>query len=440
MQFAIILLVILAAACCVSSFVTQGQTYEWYAQQYSERTAALIVALHLDDAFHSPWFIAIAAFLCLNLLLCNIIRVPENLRRMKNAGDPLRYFGKKGSVNAAGLRDAGEFFRKMHFPKPAEQDGKLFAVKNRAGIWGAWVCHLGILLLILGFSLGQMTKEQYTAYGVPGQSRQIGNTNYVLTIDDFRIGLREDDTVEQYTADITVRDLESGASESAEISVNNPATLFGMKFYQNSTGWAANVSVTKDGEPLQEEIVCAGDFLRIKDKEDLVVFFNAFYPDYVLEPGVGPRTASSKLNNPGYLYSVYYRNQMIGMNVLLADEELKIDEYRIVFSEPQSYTLIQIKKDRFTGLALIGGLLAMFGLMLAFYVQTAHLWAEPVGDGTWTVHGESRKGGAIFRDAFLETVKELGGEETAEGPAEDGETAETAEPAENGDPAENVEP
>ena len=91
---------------------------------------ALIVALHLDDAFHSPWFIAIAAFLCLNLLLCNIIRVPDNIRRMKNAGDPRHYFGKKGTVNAAVLWDAGEFFRKMHFPKPAEQDGKLLVLEE----------------------------------------------------------------------------------------------------------------------------------------------------------------------------------------------------------------------------------------------------------------------------------------------------------------------
>ena len=68
MKFAVALLVILAIACSLASLVTQGQTYSWYAQRYSERTAALIIALHLDDAFHSPWFITITAFLTLNLL------------------------------------------------------------------------------------------------------------------------------------------------------------------------------------------------------------------------------------------------------------------------------------------------------------------------------------------------------------------------------------
>ena len=63
-----------------------------------------------------------------------------------------------------------------------------------------------ILLLILGFSLGQMTQRQYTVYGMPGQSRAIGDTGMILTIDDFIVDLRDDDTVAQYTAHITVRD------------------------------------------------------------------------------------------------------------------------------------------------------------------------------------------------------------------------------------------
>ena len=83
-----------------------------------------------------------------------------------------------------------------------------------------------------------------------------------------------------------------------------------MKFYQNSTGWAAKVSVAKDGEPMQSEVVCAGEYLAVKDKPDLVIYLNAFYPDYVFTPGVGPATASGQLNNPAYLYSVYYQDQI----------------------------------------------------------------------------------------------------------------------------------
>ena len=75
MKFALILLVILAVTCSIGSFVTQKQTYAWYSARYSERTAAVILALHLDDVFHSWYFIVISAFLCLNLMACNVVRL-----------------------------------------------------------------------------------------------------------------------------------------------------------------------------------------------------------------------------------------------------------------------------------------------------------------------------------------------------------------------------
>jgi len=413
MRFAIVLLVLLALACSAASLVTQGQSYAWYAERYSERMAALIVALHVDDAFHSWWFMLIGGFLCLNLLLCNVLRLPQLVRRTRAEGRPEGALKLTGSARAEGIGDPGGVFARLGMPKPTAcqtEDGRkaLFASKHRAGLWGAWVCHLGILLLILGFGLGQMTQQQYAVYGVPGQSKPIGDTTRILTIDDFNIDLREDGGAAQYTADITVRDAATGESESAEISVNNPATLFGMKFYQNSTGWAATANVLKDGQPLQTQVVCAGEYLSVEDKPELVIFLNAFYPDYALESGVGPYSRSNALNNPAYLYSVYYQGQMLGMDALLAGEVLTIDEYTVTFSDPQSYTLIQVKRDSFTWLALAGGIVTMLGLLLAFYLQPERAWAIQDGDGLWTVCGESRKGGALFRERFMRATGQTG--------------------------------
>lgn len=405
MQFAIGLLVVLAAVCALGSFITQGQTYDAYAQLYGERTAGAIMALQLDDVFHAWWFVLLTAFLCVNLILCNLVRIPAILKQQKREGDPASAFGKEGTVCVRGVKDPEGLFHALGFHGIRKTEQGLFAVKNRAGVWGAWVCHLGILLLILGFGLGQATKEQYTVYGLPGDSMQVGETGYILTIDSFDVGLREDDTVEQYTAGITVRNPKEGQEASASISVNNPATLFGMKYYQNSTGWAADIHITKDGEPLQDEPLIAGHFTAVKDKPDLVIFLSAFYPDYVLDPAEGPMSISSVPNNPAYLYSVYYQGQMLGMNALLESEELTIDEYTVTFDNPRNYTLIQVKKDRFTPLALAGGLVVMLGLVLAFYVQGARVWAEE--DGVWTVHGESKKGGALFADRVREEAEKF---------------------------------
>ena len=125
MRFAIILLGILAALCCAGSFVTQRQSYAWYSSRYSERAAAFILAFRLDDVFHSWYFILISSFLCLNLLMCNVVRLPALIKRTKSEG----------------------------------------SLRGRIGCWGAWVCHIGVLLLLLGYSLGQMTYKEESNEG-----------------------------------------------------------------------------------------------------------------------------------------------------------------------------------------------------------------------------------------------------------------------------------
>ena len=420
MPCAIGLLTALAAVSALSSFITQGQTYAYYAEAYSERAAGWIMALGLDDAFHSPWYIALAVLLCVQLLSCNLVRFPQILRRVRGtegADEEGSFAGhlaeKKGSVSCEGVTDAEAFLKKMQMPSPKEyrtEDGKrvLYAAKNRAGYFGAWICHFGILLLVAGFGLGQMTKEEYAVYGVPGDSRAVGDTGYICTIDSFEVIRHDDGSLDQYEAGVTVRDADTGRMESGTISVNHPATIFGLRYYQNSTGWAAKVTVQENGELLQEQVVCAGDFVRVKDKQDLVIYLNVLYPDYVYDAQTGPMTLTNELNNPAYLYSVYYKDQMLGMNALLETEEITIDDYTVTFSEPQSYTLISVKRDRFTYLALIGALVTMLGLLIALYVQPVSVWAYEE-DGKWTVHGECAKGGAFFKDRFKETAEQYNG-------------------------------
>ena len=409
MQFAVVLLVILAVACAGGSFIPQGLELAEYASADSERTASLIVALGMDDVFHCWWFITLAVFLCGNLILCNLIRLPGLIKRTKRSG------GKTilGEPTAAAehVTDPKPFFERFGITPKEEkdEDGRavLYGDRHRAGIWGAWVCHLGVLLLILGFGLGQMTHREYSVYGVKGESLPVGDTGLVMTIDDYRVVLREDDTVSQYTAELTLTDTAKGLTESGTAEVNRPAELLGYRCYQNSTGWAATVTVTKAGSLLQEEVLCAGEFLPVLDLPELVVLFNAFYPDYVLTDE-GPATASGSIRNPGYLYSLYYldpttqEEHMLGMNVLLAAEQITVDDYVITFSEPQNYTLIQIKKDQFTWLAFLGGLIVLCGLVLALYLQPMRLSASRDEDGTWTVKGECRKTAPIFREQFEE--------------------------------------
>ena len=297
MPLAITLLVMLAAACALSSAVPQGQTFEWYSGQFGERMAAVITALHADDAYHSWWFLTLSGFLCLSLLMCNLIRIRPLIRRTR--------------------KEPGNF----------------------AGIWGAWVCHLGILLLIIGFALGQMTQEEYTISGLPGNTVPLAETGLQVTVDDFTIDWREDGTAGQYTAELTVCGAD-GTEEHGTASVNHPAELCGYEFFQNSAGWAADVTVEKNGEILQQKTLCVQEYMPLADDPDIVVMFYNFYPNYDGETGAVSPMASTRPEKPGYLYMVFYQGEVRGMNVLEADDEITIDqEYTVRFRNPSNYTL-----------------------------------------------------------------------------------------------------
>ena len=281
----------------------------------------------------------------------------------------------------------------------------LFSAGNRIGFWGAWVCHLGILLLILGFALGQMTMKQYTVYALPGQTKEIGDSGLRVTVDDLLIQRDEGGAVSQYTAIVKVSDPAAETEETGQASVNAPANLYGYKFYQNSVGWGADVRVLKNGQELQTEPLCAGEFFAVADKPELVISFPAFYPDCSEEEKLSDPTAAVK--DPGYVYQVYYQGQILGMNILKSGEELTIDEYTVLFERPRNYTLLAVKRDSFTWLVLLGGLITLTGLVLAFWLQPRAVCAVRE-EGGWHVYGRCRKGGVLFRDKFMIAAVETG--------------------------------
>ena len=56
----------------------------------------------------------------------------------------------------------------------------LYQSRNRLGIWGSWLSHLGMLIIVVGFALGQVMHVDTSVYGVPGQT----NSLWVQTVDE----------------------------------------------------------------------------------------------------------------------------------------------------------------------------------------------------------------------------------------------------------------
>lgn len=402
MKAAIIILCILILACLAGSLIPQGEAALYYTEHYSASLAGAVLFLGLDHIFRCWWFVILVLVLCANLLLCNILHFPALLKKFQKQNPPQKLPTlPSGSIVLQTEGSTEDLFTALGFRQieKTSLNGTPFwyARKNQIGYLGAWLCHFGMLIVIAGFGLGQMCQIEYTVYGVSGQTKPVEDSGYEMTINQFEVRLREDSTVEQYVSDITVRDAD-GTEKSGTLSVNSPLSLFGMKFYQNSTGWAASVSIFKENELLADQVICQGEACQVPGKEDLVLVLSAFYPDYYEDENHMPATLTGNLKNPAYLYTLYYQNQVLGMNILMTDEKITVDDYTFTFHDPQPYTLIQVKRDPFQGLAAIGALLIALALLLAFYVQPRALYARTEKEGTWLICGTSRKGGILYQE------------------------------------------
>lgn len=408
MGFAVTLLVVLAAACALSSLVEQGLPPEMYVSRYGEGMANLILVLQADDAYHSVWFIVLSGFLCLNLILCSVVRFPFFLRRYRQEKDLDAVLKSAGDFCESKTADPAGVFSALHMGTPEKrrtEDGQdaLIAGKNAAGLWGAWICHLGILMLIAGFALGQLTMKQNTVMGIPGETKILPETDLQVTIDDFRTETREDGSVEQYVTDITVTDPASGKAEKASVSVNHPASFGGFRLYQNNTGPAALAVVEQGGKEIQRKTLLPQGTMEesvfgLEDRPEYAFYFAGIRT--LREEGHEDRTV--------YYYDLYRNGILQQSYYFLGDGTVQVEEDAVSFS-PRTFTLLVARQDRFELLALIGGGVTMLGLLLALCLQPKTLWAIREGDGNWTVRGRCRKGQALMKEQLEEAVEKTRG-------------------------------
>ena len=151
MQFALVILGLFVLVCIAGSVIPQGEIAAVYENAYPG-WSGLILGLGLDDVFHSWWFILLTLLLCGNLLGCNLVHISPILNKMKSKTRPL----PTGEEGMAFSGDPDALLKEMGFSKWEATEAGRYAIRNKIGFWGAWLTHLGIFVIILGFALGQM--------------------------------------------------------------------------------------------------------------------------------------------------------------------------------------------------------------------------------------------------------------------------------------------
>ncbi len=380
MKLGIILLVVLGVTSVAGTMIPQNEDVQFYAQNYGSKFNNLVQLLELDNVYYSWWYVLIVILLVINLTTCIITRFPSVVRHMKALPDGERVLTDKNlHFETEGDADIDIISARIGFGKIKKIDENVYAArKNNIGYMGSWMLHLGILLIIIFFALGNRYAYETNLYGVPGTIGQLVNTDLSMKINSFDARFRDDFTAEQYVTNIDILNEKNEVLKSGEVSVNSPLRYNHYSFYQNSMGYAVNLKVYEGDENIHDDVFYQSEVYVSYSKKFAVQFVN-FYPDMEMT-AEGPKTITPYFNNPYVLYAVFYEGYMADMNIVPCGSTVNYREFSFTVDSPQEFTLINIRRDLFTPFAFLGALILMSGIMVTFYFSPSTLYAVKNND------------------------------------------------------------
>jgi len=373
MGFGVLLLVLILILSVIGTVLPQGRAPQFYSESYSAYMAQLILSLGLHRIYTSVLFAGLFTALSLNLLLCSTVRLGKIVKKMRNVPDTsalvrlgIYPLGKqKADLNL--FKGICRLYGVSGIQKHKHRNGVYYFSKNKLGHFGSWFLHLGIMLVILFYIYGQATFFTGDVYGVPGEAMPLEGTNYRTEIKEFDVQYRADGSVSQYTTKLELLDQGGRKLVSGSLNVNNPLRYNGYSFYQTGMGWAADCKIYKGAELIKSGILYEKAASHVPD-EKIGIALMRFYPDFAATEN-GFVTQSDRPNNPAMLYAVYYRNELVKMDIVKPGDAIKWNQYSFGIDEFRRYTYLQVNKMQGQLGAALGGLLMLGGLLLTFYFK-----------------------------------------------------------------------
>ena len=260
LQFAIVLLLLIALFSSIGTFIEQGKDNDFYQLNYPNTeplfgfiNAKFIFLLSLDHIYTAWWFILIIVLFVMSLFSCTLIRQLPSLKfsrlwRFYDTYQSMNKFKVKSIVDDASL--AKLIFQLKESNYNVVQDGKfIYAYKGLIGRISPVIVHASIILILFGSVIGSasgfMTQEL-----VPTNTlfhlRNILNSgpfskvpqNLEGYVKDFKIAYSDEGIIDQFYSDLSILDTNMSQLSNKIIYVNEPLRYQGIVFYQTDWGIA----------------------------------------------------------------------------------------------------------------------------------------------------------------------------------------------------------
>lgn len=330
MRFGMILLCAIAALSVVGTMVTQGQSAAFYTENYGN-LGNLILFFGFDHMYATWYYVALFAALCLNLLLCSVLR----FGKVKNAKAALiaRVQNAKPQENLDAAK-AEAACKKLGF-KPV---GEGVYVRRTLGLYGSFITHVGMLLLVIAAALVFSLEKKEDVYVMVGDTATLSD-GCSVTVNAFSMENAEGKL--DYISDITVTG-KDGKPQEMTATVNYPARFEDHTVYQQNYAFAGVLDVqTAQDAPAEQIVLDSASFISLDGVSG--VHYMQVYGNHTLDENgqIMPARAMG-MENPAYLMAIITpEGQHMGMT--LPDETFEVAGVYYTFREPEAYPGLSVK-------------------------------------------------------------------------------------------------
>ena len=427
MRTALILLMLMGVAAIPGSLIPQRPVNPMAVRDFfssNPELARWYDRASLFDVYASPWFSAIYILLFISLIGCVLPRTVEHSQAMlakppatpKNLTRLSHYQDFDSSPQA--LERAGIWFSKNRFRVRVEGNS-ISAEKGYLRETGNLLFHLSLILVLVGVSLGSLfgmngyaivnVGERFINVPTTYDSLSFGKLKSDNSLKPFQIRVDKFDAKYDprtsapldYTAWVTVE--YEGKTSKQVVKVNKPLTFGSTRVYLQANGYSPVVTVRDKSKnvvlqgpvPLlpQDANLRSIGAIKVPDADPSIGFVVSFVPTNARTTSQGAISIYPELLDPKLLFAIWQGDlgldsgvptsvykidteklTQIGLGSVKPGDTYNYSSGSITLETVIPWVNLQVVQDPGKSYALIGGILAIAGLLTSLYGRRRRIW------------------------------------------------------------------
>ncbi|QAR32516.1 hypothetical protein EP073_03585 [Geovibrio thiophilus] len=404
LRFALFIFTVIIFVSSVGTFIRQHAPAEETTARLREAfgDAAPVVYSFLDktgftDLYHTYWFNFILLLLALNLIFCSVRKFPATWRKLTGKISTEKdsfsaYFVEEKEFRASSENVSKAFASVFSRWARAEGGDVLAAEKGRYGKSGAFVTHLGLVILITGGFIGGIFGYNGNIAILEGKLEHIVTAGkdkeielpFSVYLENFESEYYEN-SPKQSSFRSKIHFIKDNVTTEAVVSVNSPVKFDGVTFYQSSYGVFPNRDVifkfTVDSlisGVRSEYSMGLGQEFDIPDL-NLKVKLNDFAPALGKDSDGGLVNFSTQLVNPALNFVFTNQEGESASEWILMKDPASGDfnNMHITFSDVwgAEYSVLSARIDPGLPVIYLGFIIISLGVIIAFYTSHRRVWS-----------------------------------------------------------------